>query len=68
MGAALASAALIPVVPVVFGLFFLAGAANTLQVLSIRTIVHDPQASLAADDDTLTSGDHRCSLNLSQAD
>lgn len=41
MGAALALAALVPIVPVVFGLFFLAGAANTLQVLAIRTIVHD---------------------------
>lgn len=48
MGAALASAALVPVVPVVVVSFFLAGAANTQQVLSIRTIVHDatPQARL----------------------
>lgn len=45
MGASLALVALFPVVPVVFGLFFLAGAANTLQVLSIRTIVHDATPS-----------------------
>jgi hypothetical protein len=44
MGAAMASAALVPVLPVVFVSFFLAGAANTQQVLSIRTIVHDGTA------------------------
>lgn len=48
MGAALVTAALLPLVPVVFAAFFLAGAANTQQVLSIRTIIHDatPQAQL----------------------
>lgn len=50
IGATLSFAALVPIVPVVFGLFFLAGAANTLQVLSIRTIVHDatPPAQLGS--------------------
>lgn len=41
MGAALVTAALVPVIPVVFAAFFIAGAANTQQVLSIRTIIHD---------------------------
>jgi DHA3 family macrolide efflux protein-like MFS transporter len=50
MGTALATAALVPLVPVIFVVFFLAGAANTQQVLSIRTIVHDatPPAQLGS--------------------
>lgn len=41
MGLSLTAAAVVPADPVIFVAFFLAGASNTQQVLSIRSIIHD---------------------------